>query len=166
MILSIIVAMDDAGVIGREGTLPWRLPDDLRRFKATTLGHTLVMGRRTLDSIGRALPGRRNIVLTRNAAFVPPDGVTAVPSLGDALALAADADHVFVIGGAEVYRDALPRADELLVTRVHGSVTGDVRFPPVTWQDWTLVEEELHPADAQHAFAFTYCRYRRRDRRA
>jgi len=166
VILAIIVAMDERGVIGREGGLPWRLPDDLRRFKATTMGHTLIMGRRTLDSVGRALPGRRSIVLTRNTAFTSPSGVAIASSLDDALGQAAGAERVFVIGGAEVYREALPRVDELLITRVHASVAGDVHFPPVAWDDWLLSDEEYHAADAAHAFAFTFCRYARRVRRA
>jgi len=159
--LSIIVAMDEAGVIGRGGGLPWHLPDDLRRFKATTMGHVLIMGRRTLDSIGRALPGRRSIVLTRNPAFRPPTGVEVAPDLDAALALAADASRAFVIGGASVYRDALPRTQELLVTRVHARVEGDVRFPDVEWDAWTLTDEEFHLADARHAFPFSFRRYLR-----
>jgi dihydrofolate reductase len=162
VILSIIVAMDEDGVIGRAGSLPWHLPDDLRHFKATTLGHVLVMGRRTLDSIGRALPGRRTVVLTRNPAFRPPEGVEVAADLDGALALVRDAPQVFVVGGASVYRAALPRAHQLFVTRIHATVAGDVRFPPVDWGDWTLVEEERHPADARHAFPFSFRRYTRR----
>lgn len=159
MTLSIIVAMDEAGVIGRGGSLPWHLPDDLRRFKATTMGHVLIMGRRTLDSIGRALPGRRSIVLTRNSIFRPPTGVEVARDLDAALALAADAARVFVIGGATVYREAFPRTQELLVTRVHARVEGDVRFPAVEWEAWVLVDEESHPADARHPFAFSFQRF-------
>jgi dihydrofolate reductase len=162
VIVSIIVAMDEDGVIGRAGSLPWHLPDDLRRFKATTMGHVLVMGRRTLDSIGRALPGRRSVVLTRNRAFRPPDGVEVAPDFDSALALVAEASQVFVVGGASLYREALPRAQQLLVTRIHARVAGDVRFPAVSWDDWTLVEEERHPADAHHAFPFSFRRYTRR----
>lgn len=162
MILAIIVAMDESGVIGREGGLPWHLPDDLRRFKATTMGHVLIMGRRTCDSIGRALPGRRSIVLSRNPAFVPPAGVERAPDLATALSRATDAPRVFVVGGAAVYREALPHAQELLVTRVHARVEGDVRFPDVRWEAWTLAEEDAHPADARHAHPFTFRRYVRR----
>ena len=162
MILSIIVAMDEGGVIGRAGSLPWHLPDDLRRFKATTLGHVLIMGRRTLDSIGRALPGRRSVVLSRDPAFRPPEGVEVAPDLDAALALVADAPQVFVVGGASVYREALPHAHQLFVTLVHARLTGDVRFPPVAWDEWVLVEEERHPADARHPLPFTFRRYARR----
>jgi dihydrofolate reductase len=162
VIVSIIVAMDQDGVIGRAGSLPWHLPDDLRRFKATTMGHVLIMGRRTLDSIGRALPGRRSVVLTRNRAFRPPEGVEVAPDLDSALALVAEAPQVFVVGGASVYREALPRAHQLHITRVDARVPGDVRFPSVAWGEWTLVEEERHPADARHAFPFSFRRYARR----
>ena len=162
MILSIVVAMDEVGVIGRGGSLPWHLPDDLRRFKATTMGHVLIMGRRTCESIGRALPGRRSIVLTRNPAFRPPNGVEVAPDLETALSRAADAPRVFAIGGAAVYREALSRAQELLVTQVHARVAGDVRFPAVEWEEWTLVEEEPHPADAHHPFPFSFRRFVRR----
>jgi dihydrofolate reductase len=159
--VALIVAMDETGIIGRAGDLPWHLPDDLRRFKSLTLGHVLLMGRRTLESIGRALPGRRSIVLTRDAQLVVPDGVTRAGTLDEALALAGNAPRVFVIGGAAVYDLALPRASELLVTRVHASVDGDVRFPTVDWSEWELLEEEYHAADARHAHAFTFQRYRR-----
>lgn len=162
MIVALIVALDEDGVIGRDGGLPWHLPDDLKRFKAATTGHVLVMGRRTWESIGRALPGRRSIVLTRDPSFRPPEGVAVAASLDQALALASDCARAFVAGGAEVYREALARADELWVTRVHTRVAGDARFPEVDWAAWTMIEEEFHPADARHAFAFTFRRYARR----
>ena len=163
MIVSVIVALDEAGTIGRDGGLPWHLPDDLRRFKAVTMGHVLLMGRKTCESIGRALPGRRSLVLSRDPDWQPPDGVEKVPDLDTALARAAGAERLFVIGGAEVFRAALPLADELLVTRVHASVRGDVRFPDVTWDTWTLVDDDYHPADARHPFAFRFQRFARRD---
>jgi dihydrofolate reductase len=162
VIVTIIVALDEAGTIGRDGQLPWHLPDDLRRFKAATMGHVLVMGRRTCDSIGRALPGRRSVVLSRDPSYRPPEGVERARDFSAALALVADAARVFVIGGAAVYRIALARADELLVTQLHATVLGDVRFPDVDWDAWSLVEDELHPADERHAFAFSFRRFVRR----
>jgi dihydrofolate reductase len=162
VIVSVIVALDEAGTIGRDGGLPWHLPDDLHRFKATTMGHVLLMGRKTFESIGRALPGRRSLVLTRNPAFRPPAGVEAVPDLDTAFARAAGAARLFVIGGAEVFRAALPVADELLVTQIHATVAGDVRFPDVDWDAWSLVADEFHPADARHAVAFSFRRFVRR----
>lgn len=163
MIVAVIVALDEAGTIGRDGGLPWHLPDDLRRFKAVTMGHVLLMGRKTCESIGRALPGRRSLVLSRDPAWQPPDGVEKVADLASALAGAAGAEQVFVIGGAEVFRAALPLADELLVTRIHATVPGDVRFPDVDWDAWSLVSDDFHPPDEHHAFAFSFQRFARRD---
>lgn len=165
MTLSLIVAMSDGGVIGHHGTVPWHLPDDLRRFKQLTMGHPLIMGRRTFASIGRPLPGRRCIVLSRDPAYRAA-GVESAPDLSTALARLAEAPEVFVIGGAEVYRDALPRADQLYVTLVHAPIPGDARFPTFDRTAWTLVEEAFHPADARHAHAFTFQRYERRRRTA
>jgi len=158
----IVVAMDETEVIGRKGGLPWHLPDDLKRFKAITMGHVLIMGRRTFESIGRRpLPGRPCIVLTRSPTYEVPAGVTVAPDLAAALRLTADAPRVFVVGGSSVYRAALPRTDEMFVTRVHARVEGDVRFPDVDWSAWRLVDEEPHPADARHAFPFTFQHFAR-----
>lgn len=159
--VALVAAVAENGVIGRDGGLPWRLPDDLRWFKRLTKGHVLVMGRRTFESLDRPLADRRLIVLTRGAGF-HADGVEVVRSLDAALQLAPDED-VFVVGGAEVYRAALPRADRLFLTRVHATVDGDTFFPDVDWSAWTLVEEQFHPADARHAHAFTLRQYERRD---
>jgi dihydrofolate reductase len=159
--LSLIVAMSEGGVIGHHGRVPWHLPDDLRRFKQLTMGHPLIMGRRTFGSIGRPLPGRRCIVLSRDPAY-RPDGVETAPDLETALARVADAPEAFVIGGAEVYRGALPRADRLYLTLVHAPIPGDVRFPTFDLAAWTLLAETFHPADARHAHAFTLRHYERR----
>lgn len=162
MTLAIIVAMDEGGVIGREGGLPWHLPDDLKRFKTITMGHVLIVGRRTFESIGsRPLPGRQFVVLTRSPSYQVPAGVAVATDLGAALQLTADAPLVFAAGGAAVYRAALPRADAMYVTRVHASLDGDVRFPDVDWAAWKLVEDEYHPADARHAFPFSFRRFAR-----
>jgi len=163
VIVSVIVALDEAGTIGRDGGLPWHLPDDLRRFKALTMGHVLLMGRRTCESIGRALPGRRSLVLSRTPGYRAPAGVEVVPDLDTALARAAGAERLFVIGGAAVFRAALPLADELLVTQVHAAVPGDVRFPEVDWEAWSLVEDDFHAADARHPIPFSFRRFVRRD---
>jgi dihydrofolate reductase len=162
MTIAIVVAMDEAGVIGWKGGLPWHLPDDLKWFKTITMGHVLILGRRTFESIGRRpLPGRTFIVLTRSPSYEVPAGVRVAPDLSAALRVAADVPRVFVVGGSSVYRAALPRTDELFVTRVHAQVEGDVRFPDVDWSAWTLVEEEHHPADARHAFSFTFQHFAR-----
>jgi len=154
--IALIAARSANGVIGRGGGLPWRLPDDLRRFKALTMGHTLVMGRRTWDSIGRPLPGRRTIVLSRNHSLTLA-GVTVVHDL--AAAYAAATGDVFVVGGAAVYAGALRGATRLYLTEVHADVEGDARFPPVDLSTWRLEREEHHPADATHAHAFTFRDY-------
>jgi dihydrofolate reductase len=159
--LSLIVAMTPGRVIGRDNGLPWHLPDDLRRFKAITLGKPVVMGRRTFESIGRPLPGRRNLVLSRRTDFAPA-GVEVVRDLDAAFAAAGDAAEIMVIGGAEVYALALPRATRLYVTEVHGEVAGDVRFPAIDPADWQEVESVEHPADARHAHAMTFRRLERR----
>jgi dihydrofolate reductase len=156
--LELIVAMDPDGVIGRDNQLPWHLPDDLRYFKRVTTGHTLVMGRRTFESIGRPLPNRRNLVLSRQPGWRCP-GVEVFPDL-DAALTAAGPGPVFIIGGAELFRAALPRAAVLHLTRVHQRHPGDVLFPPIG-PGWTLAWEEVHPADESHASGFTIQRLER-----
>ena len=147
--------MADDGVIGRDGHLPWHLPDDLRRFKAITLGYTLVMGRLTYESIGRPLPSRRNIVLSRDPHY-RVDGAEVAGSLDDALTAVPDDEAVFVIGGAAVFAEALPIADRIYLTRVHATITGDVLFPPLDTRRWHVVSEERHAADTDHRWAFSF----------
>lgn len=158
--ISLIAAVAENGVIGVGGGLPWRLPDDLRHFKRLTVDHTVIMGRKTFDEVRQPLANRRNVVISRNPAFRPP-GVTVVPSLAEALALGATEDEVFVIGGGEIYRQALPLADRLHLTVVHTAAEGDTTFPDINVHDWVLVEETFHPADARHAHAFTFRTYER-----
>ena len=155
MRVSLIAALDRRFAIGRGNALPWHLPDDLRHFKALTLGKPVLMGRRTAESLGRALPKRRNLVLTRGGA-APFDGMQAVASLEEALAIAArEGDELCVIGGGEVYALALPRATCLHLTHVDTVVEGAdaffPRFDPAAWRETARVP---HPADASHAFAF------------
>ena len=163
MRVSIIVAAARNGVIGREGDLPWRLPADMAFFKRTTMGHHLVMGRRTWDSIGRPLPGRTMVVLTRDREASIP-GCTVVHELDAALAVARAAgdEEVFVIGGAQIYALALPRADRLYLTEVDAEVEGDVRLPAFDRAQWVEVERQEHPADDRHAHAFAIVTLERR----
>jgi len=149
-----IVAMADNGVIGRGNGLPWHLPDDLRRFKALTMGHALLMGRKTHDSIGRALPGRQNLVLTRNPAWRAP-GCEAVNSLDDAVAQARDAT-LFVIGGAEVFSLAWPIVGRLELTEVHAEPEGDTLLEGFDRAGWRETFRERHTADARHAHPFSF----------
>ena len=160
MIVSLVVAVAENGVIGRAGGLPWHLPKDLQHFKQLTLDHTVIMGRKTFEEIKQPLANRRNVVISRDPAF-HPRGVTVLPSLGEALAMGATEDEVFVIGGGEIFRLALPRADRLYLTQVHAKVEGDTYFPPFDRATWALEEEEQHPADEKHAYAFSFRRYRR-----
>ena len=155
MKVSIIAALADNGVIGRDGALPWHLPDDLRRFKALTMGHPILMGRRTFESIGRPLPGRRNLVLTRGARTFP-HGIESVPSVAMAMTRCAAAAQLCVIGGAEVYAQALPLATRLELTRVHVRPQGDVRFPEFDATQWRELERIEHPADEQHQWPMTF----------
>lgn len=154
-LVALVVAVADNGTIGRDGALPWHLPDDLRRFKTITMGAPVVMGRRTFESIGRPLPGRHNIVVTRNPAW-RAEGVTPVADLPAALAVAGDAPQVMIIGGAALYAEALPLAQRLYLTRVHAVVEGDVRFPPLAPRDWRVVSSERHAADARHAYPMSF----------
>lgn len=155
--VTLVVAVAANGVIGRDGGLPWRLPEDLRRFKAATLGKPVVMGRKTFESIGRALPGRHNIVLTRRQDYRPAEGaVTVVTDLDGALRAAGDAAEVMVIGGAEVYALALPLASRILLTRVEAEVAGDTRFPSLDPREWRAVARDHVAADERHAHGMTF----------
>jgi dihydrofolate reductase len=133
--LSLIVAVARNGVIGQNNQLPWRLPEDLKRFRAITMGHHIIMGRRTWESIKRPLPGRTSVVVTRRADYAAP-GALVVHSLADALAACTGDDEVFVIGGAEIYREALPLADRIYLTRIDADYAGDAFFPPLPKQEW------------------------------
>ena len=160
MHVSLIAALDRNFAIGRGNALPWHLPDDLRRFKALTLGKPILMGRKTAESLGRALPKRRNLVLTRSGR-APFEGMQAVASLDEAIAQAAgEAGELCVIGGGEVYALALPRATQLHLTWVDTTVDqADAFFPRFDPADWREVARVAHPADATHAHAFAFVDY-------
>jgi dihydrofolate reductase len=165
MRLSILVAVAENGVIGRNGQLPWRLSDDLRRFKQLTMGHTIIMGRRTWESIGRALPGRRTVVVSRSPDFrTNVDGVETAGGLDQALAMAQAAgdEEVFIIGGAELYRESLGRANRLYLTRVSVDIEGDTFFPDIEWNNWQLVESEDHDANENNEYGYRFETYDRR----
>ncbi len=164
MRISLIAALDRNFAIGKNNALPWHLPDDLKRFKALTLGKPMLMGRKTAESLGRALPKRRNLVLTRSGS-VPFDGMQAVASLDEAIRIAApDGDELCVIGGGEVYALALPRANVMHLTCIDAVVEGaDAHFPCFQADQWCEIAREAHAADAVHAFAFEFVDYRRID---
>ncbi|MBS0365040.1 MAG: type 3 dihydrofolate reductase [Proteobacteria bacterium] len=159
--ISLIVAMAQNGVIGRNNTLPWHLPGDLQRFKTVTLGKPILMGRRTYESIGRALPGRRNLVLTRDARWSAP-GVIVVHCMEEALRAASDAAELVVIGGTELFRQVLPYAQRMYLTHVHADVPGDTYFPDFDSSHWDDVDCHAHPADERHAWPMTFVTLQRR----
>lgn len=161
--ISIIVAASANNVIGVKGKLPWRLSDDLRRFKAVTMGKPIVMGRKTWESIGRALPGRRNIVITRQDAFAAP-GCEVVATPEEAVAAAGEAEEIMIIGGSQVYDLFMPAADRVYLTRVHADLEGDAYFSPLDGEVWQLVSDERHAADERNEFAFSFRLYERRGR--
>jgi dihydrofolate reductase len=159
--LSLIAAFDRKRAIGRAGVMPWHLSDDLKRFKALTMGKPVLMGRRTAQAIGRALPGRPNLVLTRSDV-APFTGQKVVHSLDEAIAFAGDAE-LCVIGGGEVYALALPRATHLRLTEIDAvTPDADTFFPEYDPRDWRETFREHHPADSRHAFAFDFADYQRR----
>jgi len=153
--ISIIVAASTNNVIGVQGDLPWRLSDDLKHFKAITMGKPIVMGRKTWESIGRPLPGRQNIVISRQAGFVA-DGCDVVASIDEAIATAGDADEIMVIGGSQVYELALPLAQRIYLTRVHADVEGDAFFPEPGESKWQCIRDESHAADERNEYGFSF----------
>ncbi len=150
-----IVAMAGNGVIGRDHGLPWHLPGDLQRFKSLTMGHALLMGRRTFESIGRPLPGRRNLVLTRAAGWQAP-GCETMPSTAAALAAIGAGEHLFVIGGAAVYLACWPLVQRLELTEVHAEIAGDTHLEGFHRDEWQEISRVNHAADARHAWPFSF----------
>ena len=162
--VTLVVAVAENGIIGRNGQLPWgRMPADLRHFKQLTLGHTVVMGRKTFESIGKALPGRPNVVVTRQSGWSAP-GCEVASSVLEALARARELDNatICVIGGGEIYRAALPAVDVVYLTEIHHAFEGDASFPALSPTEWHEESRERHEADAQHAYAYSFVMLRRR----
>ena len=159
--IQIVVAKARNGVIGRDNALPWRLPEDLAHFKRVTIGHPVVMGRKTWDSIGRPLPGRRNIVVTRDPAWSAV-GAERAGSLGEALLAGANEERLSFIGGASLYAEAMPRAHELIVTEIARDFDGDVFLPTIDSSVWREVSRETHSSSGDNAFDFAFIRYLRR----
>ncbi len=158
--LSMIAAMSENRVIGRDGGLPWHLPADLRFFKRTTEGHPVIMGRKTFESMDGPLPKRFNIVITRRANY-EADGAVVARTLDEAIEAARDAaggdsDEIFITGGAKIYELGLPIADRMYLTTIHAEVEGDTFFPEFDLSAWSIVHEEHHPADDRHAHAMTF----------
>ena len=159
--LALVVAHTRNRVIGRDNAMPWHLPADLRQFRTLTLGHPILMGRKTHLAIGRPLPGRRNLVLSRQPAG-ELSGAEQVGSLDEALAACSDAEWLFVVGGAEVYRLALPRAERLYVTEIDAEVEGDTWFPAIDPAEWIETASVLRPADADNPYPLRFVTLQRR----
>jgi len=158
--ISIIVAADENNVIGKDNDLIWHLPDDLKYFKKLTSGNTIIMGRKTHESIGKALPNRTNIIITRDENYTA-EGCTIVHSLDDALAICNKEEEAFIVGGEQIYRLALFLTDRVYLTRVHHAFDGDRHFPELD-DDWKETESEFHANDEKHKYAFTYQTYEKR----
>ncbi|AWX45201.1 Dihydrofolate reductase [Flagellimonas maritima] len=157
----IIAAAGENNALGINNDLPWHLPDDFKRFKNLTTGHKIIMGRKTLESFAKALPNREHIVITRDKDYIPKFECTVVHSLEHALDLAANEDKSFIIGGGQIYEQAMEFATDIELTRIHSSFEADTFFPEIDKNIWSLVKEEYHPKDGKHAYNFTYLTYRR-----
>jgi len=158
--VSLIVAMSRNRVIGRDNRLPWHLPEDLKRFKQLTMGHHIVMGRKTWESIGRLLPGRTTVIVTRDQNLQVP-GAKIARSLAQALHLCEGDPEVFVIGGAQIFQTALPRVQRIYLTTIETDIEGDIRMPAIDWTAWRCVESESHPVAPGNALPWTFATYER-----
>jgi dihydrofolate reductase len=163
MIVSAIVAVAGNGVIGKDNGIPWYLPADLKYFKRITLNHHVIMGRKTFESIGRPLPKRTNIIISRNPFFIASNCLTA-SSVEEALSIAEDngEEEAFIIGGGQIYASAMPYLDRIFLTQVELEVEGEVRFPALDMKEWRLVSSESHPADEQNEYGYSFKVYERR----
>ncbi len=157
MIISLVVAAAKNNAIGKDGKMPWHLPNDLRHFKNITWGMPIVMGRKTFESIGKALPGRKNIVLTRHPQWKAAGAVT-VKNIEDAIFVAneADAKEILVIGGGDIFKQVFERAHRIYLTRVDDAPEGDTFFPPVDAKHWHLMSQQIHEADEKNAFNYSF----------
>ncbi|MDQ0215841.1 dihydrofolate reductase [Oikeobacillus pervagus] len=162
MTISFIWAMDNEGSIGKNNTLPWRLPEDLKFFKETTLGHPIVMGRKTFESIGKPLPGRENIILTRDQNYQQP-GCTVLHSVEDVIKLSTKTKELFITGGAEVFGLFLPYVDRLYVTKINETFGGDTFFPTINWNEWTLTSTRKGPKNEKNPYDYQFEVYERKE---
>lgn len=158
MKLAIIVATDQQGLIGKENDLPWKLSADLQYFRRVTMGKPIIMGRNTHESIGRALPGRKNIIVTKNKSY-QAEGCTVVHSIPDALLACEQVEEVMIMGGASLYEQFLPQADKLYLTQVHASLTGDTWFPNWQKNEWSELSREDYQADEKNDYAYSFIVY-------
>jgi|SRR5690606_3100178 len=159
--ISIVVATDLNNAIGFNNQLLWHMPADLQFFKRTTTGHTIIMGRKTFESVGRPLPNRRNIIITRKKDYLA-SGIEITHSINDALNLCKDEDEVFIIGGAEIYQQSLAYCDRIYLTLVYGEFEADTYFPPISEDLWQLTSESYHKADDKNAFDYNFMIYEKK----
>ena len=158
--ITLIVAAAENNAIGKDNKMPWHLPNDFKYFKKNTLEHSVVMGRKTFESIGKPLPERRNIILTRDMNYTHEE-VDVANSVQEVQNYCRDEREIFIIGGAEIYKQTLPLADKVLLTRVHTTINGDAYFPELLDHEWNLVSAEKHEKDEKHAFDYTFEVYKR-----
>lgn len=158
--ISLVVAMTENRVIGRDGGMPWRLSHDLKRFKKLTMGHHLLMGRKTYESIGRPLPGRTTVVISRTASYDDPS-IRCARSLEQAIEFAREDEEIFITGGAQIYELALPLVGRMHVTKIHCQIEGDTYFPAVDWEQWQRVDQEHHTADDKNDYDYSFLTYER-----
>jgi len=160
--ISLLVAMDQNRIIGKDNQLPWHLPEDLSYFKKVTMGHPIIMGRKTFESIGRVLPGRQNVIVTRNLHF-SHDGCIVLHSIEEVKAFADTANgEVFVIGGSEIFQEILPYADRLYITKIEHTFSGDAYFPDFNEADWMLISSEKGPKNEKNPYDYYFQVYERR----
>lgn len=160
--LTLIVAAGENNTIGKDNTLIWHLSDDLKRFKELTSHHCMIMGRKTFESFAKPLPHRTHIVITRQSDYKVPEGVIVVHNIEDALKAAKNDSQPFIIGGGEIYKQAMPYAEKIELTRVHGSFDGDTYFPKIDMSEWKETQKKTHPKDERHAYSFSFITYQRR----
>lgn len=159
-VITMIAAAAENNALGKDNDLVWHLPDDFRRFKELTTGHHIIMGRKTFETFPKPLPNRTHVVITRKKDY-NKEGAVVVNSLEEALELAKDDEQPYIIGGGEIYSLALPKADRIELTRVHGTFEADAFFPEIDENNWKLVSSTFHPKDERHEYAFTYLTYER-----
>ena len=155
MKISLIVAFDENRLIGRDNGLPWHLPADLKHFKSLTMGHYMIMGRKTFESIGKPLPGRTSVIITRQTDYVA-EGCIVTQNFTEAMMSCTGQSEIFIIGGAQIFECTLPLADKLYITQIHHGVEGDTFFPEINIAEWELISEEEHKADEKNQFDFSF----------
>jgi dihydrofolate reductase len=154
--LTLIAATSTNNALGKDNQLVWHLPDDFKRFKALTSEHYIIMGRKTFESFPKPLPNRTHVIITRQNDYIAPEGCIVVSSIEEAIVSCPKNEEIFIIGGGEIYKQAIDMADKVDLTRVHTTVEADTFFPEINSEHWELVFEELHPKDEKHAFDFTF----------